>query len=113
MARPSRRDASENIGEVLAMMRHSFSTSDSVRYLLALVVLRWLADAKRNDYPLPFPLDLPPDLEYHIPLMQPPDLPDWLERMLRELEQRNQQELGGVFQHLHFRSPRFTLAPSA
>lgn len=108
MAKTSKKEARAGVSEIFALLRHAFPPAQSVHFLIALVTLRWLADARRDSLPLPCHLELPNCLEYHVPLTLHEDqLGHWFEAMFKQLEDANGPELNGLFSGLDFTSPRF------
>ena len=108
MAKPPTRDARAGIHDIFTLLRQAFQPAQSVHFLIALVTLRWLAEAKRESRPLPCPLELPGCLEYHTPLtLDDNQLGHWFVAMFEQLEALNRAELGGLFSGLNFASPRF------
>lgn len=111
MARPPKKLARAGVTAILDRMRDAFPMSESVHYLLAMVMLRWLADIRRNPDALPCGIELPPGLEYRVPLGIPDqELGTWFQQMFHQLETINPGPLGGVFRDLTFQSPRFQQA---
>ncbi|MBZ2206208.1 HsdM family class I SAM-dependent methyltransferase [Massilia soli] len=108
MAKPPKKDARAGINDIFSLLRQAFQPAPSVHFLIALVILRWFADAKRESRPLPCSLELPGCLEYHTPLtLDDNQLGHWFVAMFEQLEELNKAELGGLFTGLNFASPRF------
>lgn len=108
MAKPPKRDARAGIHDIFTLLRQAFQPAPSVYFLIALVTLRWLAEAKRESRPLPCPLEFPDCLEYHIPLtLDENHLGHWFMATFEQLESLNKAELAGLFTGLNFASPRF------
>lgn len=108
MAKTPKKEARAGVTEILALLRHVFQPAQSVHFLIALVTLRWLADAKRDSRPLPCHLELPGCLEYHTPLtLDENHLGHWFVAMFEQLEDLNRRELGGLFTGLDFAAPHF------
>lgn len=107
MAKTAKNEARAGVTEILALLRHTFQPAQSVHFLIALVTLRWLADARRDARTLPCQLEIPSSLEYHIPLtLDKIALGKWFVAMFAQLEEQNPRELGGLFSGLNFSSPR-------
>lgn len=108
MAKPPKRDARAGINDIFTLLRQAFQPAPSVHFLIALVTLRWLAEARQESRPLPCPLALPDCLEYHTPLtLDENHLGHWFVAMFEQLEAQNETELAGLFTGLNFASPRF------
>ena len=108
MAKPPKKDARAGISDIFTLLRQAFQPAPSVHFLIALVTLRWFADAKRESRPLPCSIELPACLEYHAPLtLDDNQLGHWFVAMFEQLEALNKAELSGLFTGLNFASPRF------
>lgn len=108
MAKPPKKDARAGINDIFALLRQAFQPVQSAHLLIALVTLRWLAEAGHESRPLPCPLALPDCLEYHTPLtLDEHQLGHWFVAMFEQLEALNEAELAGLFTGLNFASPRF------